>query len=119
MAVYYDYEYSDTSRGLAIGAIIAIALSLFFFFCIIPLIGCCLWRKRKQRLAARNKEAAQAYATMQAQRATQGTTGYPQTGGYGQTTSPPVNGYYAQPPPKEGQQAYQYGPQTAGVQQTV
>jgi hypothetical protein len=113
MGYYYNNgEYSEAYGGLAIGIIVAIAISVFFFVCVIPAIGCCIWRKRKHRLAARNKEAAEAFARMQAQRAAQG-TGYPPTAGYGQPTNPPVNGYYAQPP----KEAYQYGPQTAGVQQ--
>ena len=92
----------ETARGLAIGYIVAIVVCVLFFVVVVPILGCCLYKRRQSRLRARNQASQAAFAN----RAGAGATapGYHPVPNYG---------YPSQTAP--GQQQY-YGQQQQGVQ---
>ena len=99
-------RYSDTARGLAIGYIVAIVLCVLFFLVVIPILGCCLYKRRQKRLRARNQAAQHALANRPAGPG-QTQPGYHPVPNYGysqQTAYAPGQQYYA-PDQQQQQQA--------------
>ena len=92
-------RYDNTARGLAIGYIVAIVICVLFFVVVVPILGCCLYKRRQKRLRARNQAAQSAYAN---RNAGQAQAGYHPVPNYGY-------------PPQQGQQYYAQGQQQAGV----
>lgn len=102
------------ARGLAIGYIVAIVVCVLFFVIVVPVLGCCLYKRRQRRLRARNQTAQGAFA---GRSGAAGTTaaGYHPVPNYGY----PQQGqqYYAQP--GQQQQAGVAWPQQGQGQQTA
>lgn len=87
-------RHNDTVRGLAIGYIVAIVLCVLFFVVVVPILGCCLYRRRQKRLRARNEAAQSAYMSrMRGAGPTQ--PGYHPVPNYAYPT-PPGQQYYPQ-----------------------
>lgn len=96
--------YSHTTTGLAIGYIVAIALIVLFFVVVVPIIGCVVYKKRRNRLRARNQAGQAAFANR------------PAGGGGVQAGYHPVPNYGYPPQTAYGQQQMgAYGGQEAGV----
>jgi hypothetical protein len=95
----------SAATGLAIGYIIAIAISVFFIVFVVPILGCVFYRQRQNRLRSRTA-AAQAALANRAPKA------HPAT--VQQQQPPPPNGGYWAPP---GQQFYPGAPQQQQQQQ--
>lgn len=98
-------SYHDTARGLAIGYIVAIVVCVLFFVVVVPILGCCLYKRRQKRLRARNQAAQSAYANRNAA----AVPGQTQAGYH------PVPNYGYPPQTQGGQQYYAQGGQQAGV----
>lgn len=99
-------RYDDTARGLAIGYIVAIVICVLFFLVVVPILGCCLYKRRQKRLRARNQASQSAYASRVGP-GQQTQTGYHPVPNYGY----PQQGQQGQ----QGQQYYPQGQQQAGV----
>ena len=54
--------YREATTGLAIGYIVAIAVIVAFFVIVVPIIGCVVYKKRRNRLRARTQAGQAAFA---------------------------------------------------------
>lgn len=99
--------YRHASTGLAIGYIVAIAIIVVFFVVVVPIIGCVVYKKRRNRLTARTQAGQAAFANR------------PAGGGGVQAGYHPVPNYGYPPQTAYGQQQMggqgAYGGQEAGV----
>lgn len=100
-------RYNDTARGLAIGYIVAIVICVLFFLVVVPILGCCLYKRRQKRLRARNQASQSAYAS---RLGGAGVAGQQTQAGYH-----PVPNYGYPQQGQQGQQFYPQGQQQAGV----
>lgn len=90
--------YRETTTGLAIGYIVAIAIIVAFFIIVVPVVGCIVYKKRRNKLRARTQAAQAAFANR------------PAGAGAVQAGYHPVPNY-GYPP----QAVYEMGGQEAGV----